>query len=57
MNIIKCMRLHPSGLLVTTDVSSLYTNIPYTEGTAAITMMMEEVGSDLLLEMFITNSS
>ena len=40
-------------VLVTFDVSSLYTNIHHTEGIAAINKMIEETGPDTLLKMFI----
>ena len=49
------IQLDPEDLLVTIDVSSLYTNIPHTEGIAAINRMMEEIGTDTLLKMFISN--
>ena len=47
--------MDPKDLHVTIDVSSLYTNIPHTEGVAAINRMMEETGTDTLLKMFISN--
>ena len=49
------IQLDPEDLLVTIDVSSLYTNIPHSEGTAAINRMMEETGTDTLLRMFLSN--
>ena len=55
INIMKNIQLDPKDLFVTIDVSSLYTNIPHTEGTAAINRMMEETGTDILLKMFISN--
>ena len=42
INIMKNIQLDPEDLLLTIDVSSLYTNIPHTEGIAAINRMMEE---------------
>ena len=41
--------------MVTIDVKSLYTNIPHTEGIAAITRMIEYTGLDTLHRMFICN--
>ena len=59
INIMKNIQLDPEDLLVTLlvtiDVSSLYTNIPHNEGIAAIYRMMEETGTDTLLRMFISN--
>ena len=55
INITKNIQLDPEDLLVTIDVSSLYTKIPYTEGISAINKMMEETGTDTLLEMVISN--
>ena len=55
INIMKNIQLDPKHLFVTTDVSSLYTNIPHTEGIATINKMMEETGTDTLLKMFISN--
>ena len=55
INIIRNIQLDPKDLLVTIDVSSLCTNIPHTEGIAAINRMMEETGTDTLLRMFISN--
>ena len=52
---MKNIQLDPEDLLVTIDVSSLYTNIPHNEGIAAINRMMEETGTDTLLRMFISN--
>ena len=52
---MKNIHLDPEDLLVTIDVSSLYTNIPHNEGIAAINRMMEETGTDTLLRMFISN--
>ena len=49
------IQLDPEDPLVTIDVSSLYTNIPHSEGIAAINRMMEETGTDTLLRMFISN--
>ena len=49
------IQLDPEDLLVTIDVSSLYTNIPHTEGIAAINRMMEETDTDTLLRIFISN--
>ena len=54
-NIMKIIQLDPEDLLVTIDVSSLYTNIPHNEGIAAINRMMEETGTGTLLRMFISN--
>ena len=50
INIMRNLQLYPEDLLVTIDVSSLYTNIPHTEGIAAINRMMEEIGTDTLLK-------
>ena len=55
INIMRNIQLDPEDLLVTNDVSSLYTNIPHTEGIAATNRMMEEIGTDTLLKMFISN--
>ena len=55
INITKNIHLEPDDLLVTIDVSSLYTNIPHTEGITAINKMMEETSTDILLKMFISN--
>ena len=55
INITKNIQLEPQDILVTIDVSSLYINIPHTEGTAAINKMMEETGTDNLLKMLISN--
>ena len=55
INIMKNIQLDPEDLLVTIDISSLYTNIPHNEGIAAINRMMEETGTDTLLRMFISN--
>ena len=55
INIKKIIQLDPKDLFVTIDVSSLYTNIPHTEGIPAINRMMEETGTDTLLKMFISN--
>ena len=55
INIMKNIQLDPEDLLVTIDVSSLYTNIPHNEGIAAINRMMEDTGTDTLLRMFISN--
>ena len=41
INITNNIHLEPDDLLVTIDVSSLYTNIPNTESIAAINKMME----------------
>ena len=43
---MKNIQLDPKDLFVTIDVSSLYTNIPHTEGVTAINSMMEETGTD-----------
>ena len=55
INIMKNIQLDQNDLFVTIDVSSLYTNIPNTEGIAAINKMMEDTGTDTLLKMFISN--
>ena len=55
MNILKHLEVQNTDLLVTIDVKSLYTNIPHTEGIAAITRMLEETNLDTLQRMFITN--
>ena len=57
INITKNIQLDPDDLLVTIDVSSLYTNIPHTEGISAINKILEETGTDTLLKMFIANST
>ena len=54
INSTKNIQLDPDNLLVTVDVSSLYTNIPHTEAIAAINKMMEETGTDTLLKMLIS---
>ena len=43
LNIIKQIKLDPQDILVTIDVSSLYTNIPHNEGISALTRMIDEV--------------
>ena len=53
--IMKNIQLDPEDLFVTTDASSLYTNIPHTKGTAAINRRLEEKGTDTLPKMFISN--
>ena len=55
ISITKNIHLVPDDLLATVDVRSLYTNIPHTEGIAAINKLMEETGADPLLKMFISN--
>ena len=55
INIMRNIQLDPEDLLVTIDVSSLYTKIPHSEGIAAINRMMEETGTDTLLKMLISN--
>ena len=55
INIMRNIQLDPEDLLVTIAISSLYTNIPHTEGTAATNRMVEEIGTDILLKMFIPN--
>ena len=55
ISIMKSIQLDSKDLFVTIDVTSLYTNIPYTEGIAAINIMMKETGTDTLLKMFISN--
>ena len=55
LNILKHLEVQNTDLLVTIDVKSLYTNIPHTEGIAAITRMLEETNLDTLQRMFITN--
>ena len=55
INIMRNIQLDPEDLLVTIDVKSLYTNIHHTEGIAAINRMMEEIGTDTLLKMFISD--
>ena len=55
INITKNICLEPDDFLVTIDVSSLYTNIPDTEGIATINKMMEERCTDTLLKVFISN--
>ena len=55
LNILKHQKIQNTDLLVTIDVKSLYTNIPHTEGIAAITRMIEDTGLDTLHRMFICN--
>ena len=55
LNILQHQKIQNTDLLVTLDVKSLYTNIPHTEGIAAITRMIEETGLDTLQRMFICN--
>ena len=55
INITKNIQLDPQEILVTIDVSSLYTNIPHTEGTAAINKIMQETGTETLLKILISN--
>ena len=55
INIIKNIQLDPQDILVTVDVSSLFTNIPLTEGIAVINKLMEETRTDTLLKMLISN--
>ena len=55
LNILKHQNIQSTDSLVTIDVKSLYTNIPHTEGIAAITRMIEETGLDTLQRMFICN--
>ena len=55
INITRNIQLEPQDILVTVDVSSLYTNIPNMEGITAINKMMEETGTDTLFKMFISN--
>ena len=52
---MKNIQLDPKVLFVTIDVSSLCTNMPHTEGIAAINRTMEETGTDTVLKMFISN--
>ena len=54
-NTLKHLEIQNTDLLVTIDVKSLYTNIPHTEGIAAVTRMIEETGLDTLHKMFICN--
>ena len=55
LNILQHQKIQNTDLLVTIDVKSLYTNIPHTEGIAAITKIIEETGLDTLQRMFICN--
>ena len=55
LNTLKHLEIQNTDLLVTIDVKSLYTNIPHTEGIAAITRLIEETGLDTLHKMFIYN--
>ena len=42
INILQGKKLAPTGILVTIDVKSLYTNIPHNEGIQALNRTMEE---------------
>ena len=53
INILQHQKIQNTDILVTIDVKSPYTNIPHTEGIAAITRMIEETGLDTLQRMFI----
>ena len=53
INITKNIQIEPQDILVTIDVSSLYTNIPHTEGIAAINKVMEETGTDITQDTYI----
>ena len=55
LNILEHLEVQNTDLIVTIDVKSLYTNIPHTEGIAAITRMLEETDLDTLQKMFISN--
>ena len=55
INITKNIQFDLDDLLVTIEVSSLYTNIPHTQGISAIHKMMEETGTDTLHKVFISN--
>ena len=54
INIIKNIPLEPQGIHITIDISSLYTNIPHTDGIVAINKMMEGTGTDPLFKMLIS---
>ena len=53
INTIEGIQLDPTDLLVTTDVSALYTSIPHNEGLLAINKTHEENQYDPLLKTFI----
>ena len=55
LTILKHLEIQNTDLLVTIDVKSLCTNIPHTEGIAAIAKMMEDTGLDTLHRMLICN--
>ena len=55
LNILKHLKIQSTDLLVAIDVKSLYTNIPHTEGIAAITTVMEGTELDTLFRIFICN--
>ena len=55
ISITKNIHSEPDDLLVTTDVSSLYTNLLHTDSIAAINKMMEETDTDTLLMMLVSN--
>ena len=53
INTIEGIQLDPTDLLVTIDVSALYTSIPHNEGLMAINKALEENQYDPLLKTFI----
>ena len=53
INTIEGIKLSPTDLLVTIDVSALYTSIPHNEGLLAINKALEENNYDQLLKTFI----
>lgn len=54
LNVLNTIQLEDTDLLVTIDVSSLYTNIPHEEGIAAMKQRMTEKGYDTNTKDLIT---
>ena len=52
LNSTKDITLEDTDLLVTIDVSTLYTSIPHNEGICAINKILEENNTDPLLKNF-----
>ena len=53
IHILLGKKLVPEDILVTTDVQSLYTNIPHTEGIQALNRILEETNTDLMKKLLI----